>query len=381
MHRCGELASIGPAKFSSGIDKSVANSVLASQHSTMSKNPSTPQVTILIPVYNVGIYLSELLTSIQEQDYTNFNVLIGDDGSTDAPDVIAGPFLDDSRFRYIRWEKNRGLGSVMKDLMSEVTTPYWCNPGGDDRLHPNFLRERLKAASEVSNCIMVHGTPHQIDSAGHEISHFPTFEMARHLDSSEFLELLLYHNVVTNPGVLVNTAITKQCLAVMRTDLCYAPDWYWWILHASHKGTVVFDRTPRMDYRYHTQSLTGSPAKRWTRAEEIRRAPLLALHDAADYSPLAREMLEIFSGPMRALWLSRAAKAYIGTKGHHPLPQVPWLPGNLGVKLSHLLPIVVSWPFHMLREKFARRRDSFSQSGIATARHECLRVNPPTANQ
>lgn len=340
---------------------------------------SSPEVTVLIPVYNVGQYVIELLDSIRSQSYENFAVIIGDDGSTDGTESAILPYLKDSRFYYRRWGINRGLGAVMKDLMSEVTTPYWCNPGGDDRLHPNFLSERLKAASEVPDCIMVHGTPRQIDSVGQEISHFPTFEIARHLDSSEFLELLLYHNVVTNPGVLVKTAITKQCLGVMRTDLCYAPDWYWWILHASHKGTVVFDSTPRMDYRYHSQSLTGSPAKRWTRAEEIRRAPLLALHDAAEHSPLAREMLERFSGPMKALWLSRAAKVCFGTKGQHPLPQVPWIPGSPAVKLLHLLSIAVSWPFHMIREKVARSRNSFSQSGIATARHDCLRVNTPAS--
>lgn len=338
-----------------------------------------PQVTLLIPVYNAGPYLAELLASIQNQDYENFLVQIGDDGSTDETESIVSPYLLDSRVHYTKWEVNRGLGSVMKDLMAMVTTPYWCNPGGDDRLHPDFLRTRLAAAAEVPDCVMVHGVPRQIDSSGREISHFPTFGMPRCLASREFLELLLYHNIVINPGVLVNTSITRQCLPAMRTDLCYAPDWYWWILHASQPGTVVFDQTPRMDYRYHSASLSGSTSKRWTRSEEIRRAPLLALHDAASYSTSARVLLEKHKRMMQALWMMRAIRVFLGSKGQYPLPSVPWLPSRPFQRIRVILLTIVSWPFWAMRERIARTRDTFTPSGIATVSHHLLRVHPPQA--
>lgn len=338
---------------------------------------SQPEVTLIIPVYNVGVYLVELLDSIRAQDFGNFKVLIGDDGSTDETESVVRPYLADARFHYQKWNRNRGLGSVMKDLMSSVTTPYWCNPGGDDRLHPEFLNERLKAANEVKDCIMVHGPPRQIDSKGQEISHFPIFDLPRQLYAGEFLELLIYHNVVTNPGVLVKTAITRKCLSVMRTDLGYAPDWYWWILHASHPGSIVFDKNPRMDYRFHPQSLSGSANKRWMRAEEIRRAPLLALHDASEYSSSARQMLGRHGAMMRALWGMRAVRVLIGSRGQHPLPPVPWLTaGFLGTSLG-LFRLLLTWPFHGPRERMARKRESFAPSGIATADHGSLTVYPP----
>jgi hypothetical protein len=164
---------------------------------------------------------------------------------------------------------------------------------------------------------------------------------------------------------------------VMRTDLKYAPDWYWWILHASHSGTVVFDKTPRMDYRFHSQSLSGAPNKRWMRAEEIRRAPLLALHDASGYSAQARQMLCQHGKMMRALWGMRAIRVLIGSRGQHLLTPVPWLASGFFGKATGLFRILLSWPFHGPRERVGRKRESFAPSGIATASHGSLTVYPP----
>jgi hypothetical protein len=238
---------------------------------------------------------------------------------------VVEAFLEDSRFQYIRFDYNRGLGAVMKDLLGRVRTPFWANPGGDDRLHPEFLKRRLAAAAEVDNPIIVHGTPRQIDSEGRNIQHFPVFDLPRHLNSGDFLRVLLYHNVVINPGVMVSTAHTEQCLKYMRADLNYAPDWYWWILHSSLEGKIVFDDTPCMDYRYHESSLSGSSSKAMLRAEEVRSAPLFALHDASKYSASATEMLREFGPRMEALWARRTLRLAF-RRGHFKRALgVPWL--------------------------------------------------------
>ena len=336
-------------------------------------NPDCP-ATFIIPVFNVGQYLEELLESIRNQSLSNFQVIIGDDGSTDNTRSIAERALADSRFQYIRWEQNRGLGAVMRDLMGMVKTPFWCNPGGDDRLHRDFLEERLNAAADAPSCIMVHGSPRQIDSVGRQIHHYPVFELPREMDSSEFLELLLFHNVVCNPAVMVRTSVTRACLGHMRADLRYAPDWYWWILHASQPGSVIFDQEPRMDYRCHPQSLSGSSDKRWLRAEEIRRAPLLALHDASLYSLEAGRMLGRHGRRMRALWSARALRVLVGSRGRYGIPSVPWLSGNAAAKAVGLGLDLLCWPFFGIKERVARRGASFQPSGIMAANHKSFRV-------
>jgi glycosyltransferase involved in cell wall biosynthesis len=335
---------------------------------------TVPPVTLIIPVYNVAGYIGELLESIAGQTFGDYLVIIGDDGSTDGTESAVRPFLEDPRINYLKFNKNRGLGAVMKDLMSRVTTPYWCNPGGDDRLHPHFLAQRLAAAAEVGDPILVHGTPRQIDSKGREIHHFPVFELPKHLPSGEFLDVLLYHNVVNNPGVMVSTRHTRLCLDVMRTDLQYAPDWYWWILHSSLEGDIVFDPEPCMDYRYHSASLSGSPAKKWIRAEEVRRVPLLALHDAANYSQTAADLLERYGHDLERLWFKRMIKVLAGTRGRHRLPDVPWLPAKRLPRALKQAKLAIG---ALRLESAPADQGGFIGSGYTGAGHGCLRVSMP----
>lgn len=333
-------------------------------------------VTFIIPVYNVRDYLGELLQSIKEQSFGNFRVIIGDDGSTDDTQLAAETFLRDSRFEYLRFQENRGLGAVMKDLMSRVRTRYWCNPGGDDRLHPEFLERRLAAAAEVENPIIVHGTPRQIDTEGLVIQRLPVFELPRRMSSSVFLEVLLYHNVVINPGVLVSTAHTRQCIDKMRTDLKYAPDWYWWILHSSLEGDVVFDPIPCMDYRYHSSSLSGSTSMRMKliRVEEIRRAPLLALHDASTYSDTASTLLQKYENDLMGLWVLRMIKVLIGSRGGFEIPHVPWLPDNCFMRMIFLLRMIPAAINACRLRPRKQAGGTFTPSGHPLATHSCLRV-------
>ena len=59
----------------------------------------TPLVSILVPAYNAARFLPGLCQSIQAQTYPHYEVLIGDDGSTDNTSSVMAPFLQDSRFQ------------------------------------------------------------------------------------------------------------------------------------------------------------------------------------------------------------------------------------------------------------------------------------------
>ncbi|MCF4061660.1 glycosyltransferase family 2 protein [Pediococcus acidilactici] len=58
-------------------------------------------ITIIIPIYNLEDYLDNCLNSIKKQTYTNFEVLLIDDGSTDKSKQICKFYVkEDSRFKY-----------------------------------------------------------------------------------------------------------------------------------------------------------------------------------------------------------------------------------------------------------------------------------------
>ena len=69
-------------------------------------------ISIIVPVYNVESYLSDCLKSLQNQTYSNFEVIVVDDGSKDNSGIIAKEFCNkDKRLKYIKQE-NKGLGGA-----------------------------------------------------------------------------------------------------------------------------------------------------------------------------------------------------------------------------------------------------------------------------
>lgn len=97
--------------------------------------------SIVIPVYNSEKYLDRCLRSIYEQQYENFEVLIIDDGSTDASKQIAESYQKmDSRFKY-RYKQNEGPGSARNLGIKLSKGDYICFLDSDDELLPEYFVE------------------------------------------------------------------------------------------------------------------------------------------------------------------------------------------------------------------------------------------------
>ena len=78
------------------------------------KNEKLPLVTVAMPVFNAGEYLRLAILSIIRQTFTNWELLLVDDGSTDkAVENIAD--IDDARIRIIRDGKNKGLAARLNE--------------------------------------------------------------------------------------------------------------------------------------------------------------------------------------------------------------------------------------------------------------------------
>ena len=66
-----------------------------------------PEISIIMPSYNGREFIAEAIQSVIEQTYTDWELLIFDDGSTDDTESVVRPFLEDKRIRY---EKQENLG-------------------------------------------------------------------------------------------------------------------------------------------------------------------------------------------------------------------------------------------------------------------------------
>ncbi|MGW6708153.1 bifunctional glycosyltransferase/CDP-glycerol:glycerophosphate glycerophosphotransferase [Streptomyces sp. NPDC054956] len=103
-----------------------------------------PRLSIVVPVYNVELYLDECLESIAAQTFDDFEVVLVDDGSTDGSAALAQAFVDrDDRFRLVL-QKNAGLGAARNVGARHITpgTEYLAFVDSDDTM-PSYAYQRL----------------------------------------------------------------------------------------------------------------------------------------------------------------------------------------------------------------------------------------------
>lgn len=120
-----------------------------------------PDITIIVPIYNVEKYVAKCMDSLLRQTYKNFEVWAIDDGSPDNSKKIVEQYVKkDSRFRSILKE-NGGYGSVLEYGIQNINTKYFlvCDP--DDWLEDTAL-EDLHNLAEANNLDITVGDKYNI---------------------------------------------------------------------------------------------------------------------------------------------------------------------------------------------------------------------------
>ena len=103
-----------------------------------------PKIIIGMPVYNASKFLDNSITSLLNQSYKNFILIISDNGSTDDTKLICEKFLNkDKRIQYINHKTNRGYAWNFNFVLNQADSKYFMWAGADDVWHPNFIEKNL----------------------------------------------------------------------------------------------------------------------------------------------------------------------------------------------------------------------------------------------
>jgi len=102
-----------------------------------------PRVSVVVPCFNDGGFLAEALDSVAAQIVQDLEVIVVDDGSTDAATRATLAALDRPRTRVIGTRDNRGLAAARNLGLAEARGAYLCALGADDRLAPRYLEATL----------------------------------------------------------------------------------------------------------------------------------------------------------------------------------------------------------------------------------------------
>jgi glycosyltransferase involved in cell wall biosynthesis len=126
-----------------------------------------PRVSIWLPVYNGQKYLDAALASILAQDYGDFELIIGDNASTDGTQAICQAWAArDGRVRCYRHEHNLGAAPNYNFVLAQARGEYFRWAAYDDLIAPDFLSKCVAVLDQQADVVLCYPRVKLIDERG-----------------------------------------------------------------------------------------------------------------------------------------------------------------------------------------------------------------------
>lgn len=106
-------------------------------------------ITVIIPVYNVQDYLEKCVDSVLAQSYSDYEILLIDDGSTDNSGALCDEIAAKHAAVRVIHQSNKGLGGARNTGMDNCDTEYVLFLDSDDSIHPDLLKTCMAPAKEL----------------------------------------------------------------------------------------------------------------------------------------------------------------------------------------------------------------------------------------
>lgn len=189
-------------------------------------------VSIVIPVYNTGEPMRACLDSVLAQTYTNLEILLVDDHSTDqlTLDLLHEYVRKDSRFTLLTSPENNGLPATRNIGINHANGKYITFLDSDDQFVPDFIERMYRAVSEnqtdfsvchIKQFVLDESLPLEPDFV------FPMTESNK-VETSLFLkEKMLMNMPISACGKLINLQKLKQKNLYFLEEMRYAEDQDW----------------------------------------------------------------------------------------------------------------------------------------------------------
>ena len=200
-----------------------------------------PKVSVILSSYNHEKYIAASIESVLNQTFTDFELLICDDGSTDNSREIIKTFADE-RIKLFLYEENRGAYFAISDAFNSMTGKYFALHHSDDIWENTKLEKQVQFMEKNPQYEVCFTQVKFIDERG-EIYNLPENHPYKNVfnqenrSREEWLNHLFWKsNCFCNPGLLLRNA-RKNFL--MNPSLAQLPDYFMWINLCLKKNPYV----------------------------------------------------------------------------------------------------------------------------------------------
>ena len=246
-----------------------------------------PLVSVIVPNYNHEPYLVERISSILNQTYTNIEVLLMDDCSTDKSQYVLQEYeVQDDRVRCLFNEENSGSPFAQWERGAALAKgKYLWIAESDDSCDLDMLAAHVAALEKNANAVLAYSHSHLVNEQGEFLRDYrddyafifgDTSRWKRDFTAdgpTEVRSTLVFSNTVPNAS---GALFRKEAF-----DRVGAPKVSWklngdWMFYAEllQQGDLVFHSRPRNKFRLHEKTQRKRAIASYTAFDE-----LLALHD------------------------------------------------------------------------------------------------------
>lgn len=162
-----------------------------------------PKASVLLPVYNAQLYLETAITSVLNQTFNEFELLLLNDGSTDSSEDIIDDFCKkDSRCKKLSWS-NSGLIYTLNRGISASNSEFIIRMDADDICHPERFQKQWDFLKNNPNCVAVGSRVLLIDHADLPIMEFSGIQGHDTIDS---MHLEGIGGAIAHPSAMIRKA-------------------------------------------------------------------------------------------------------------------------------------------------------------------------------
>ncbi len=209
-----------------------------------------PLVSIIIPCYNYGKFVTDAIESAENQTFKNIEIIVINDGSTDQDTINVLNSLSYPKTRIVH-QKNQGLASTRNNGAIISRGKYICYLDADDMIHPTYIEKTLFLLEERKNL-------------GSAYSWVQCFEESNDIWKTQDLNPFMMRDANISPS---HSVIKKEVWEKVR-ELNgvgfltkyegYFEDWVFWIdmIRVGFGGAVI--KEPLIKYRVHKHSLSAT---------------------------------------------------------------------------------------------------------------------------
>ena len=209
-------------------------------------------ITIITTSYNYAEYISQTIESVLAQTFSDWELIIVDDASSDNSVEIIKKYCDDKRIKLICHDKNKGLKNAIKTALKYAKGEWVTFVESDDTITSDALEKRLRTKADiVFNSVNLVGDEDWVKEVQKQVDKTEKNLAKIEFPSNIFKKFDTKNPVLTLSSVMIKRKLLTEELFDTKTDALF--DW-WLYINLAYKNDFDYIPEKLTNWRIHDNS-------------------------------------------------------------------------------------------------------------------------------